>query len=157
MKFLPTEALLIKGKGESDTSKINAWDNALLDVNIANLNFVAYTSILPKDVKFRDFRNELTPGQEVKVVISKIFGRKSDILTAGLAYGFTDVCGLIAKFSQKCKENCVDEKLRKMVDEMVRNRKLKIEDMKIETEKMVVKKNFGCVFVAIIFNPNNYR
>lgn len=156
-KFLPKEAWIVKGKGESNTSRTNAWDNALLNSSIGNFNFVKYTSILPKNIKFRDFRKELIPGQEIKIISSVFYGERNDRITAGIGYGFINKCGLVIETGGKYKENELKIKLRNMLEEMAKNRKTKLTNVKIETNVLNVKKKFGCVFVGIIFNPNNYE
>ncbi len=157
MKFLPTEVWIVKGKGESNTSKINTWDRALKDAGIFNHNFVEYTSILPKNVKFRDFRKELIPGQEVKFAIAVEYGNKGERITAGLILGLSDSYGLIGEFAGKFSEIFVRRKLKEIMSEMVKDRKIKIRKTKNTTKSLEVKKNFGCVFVAIIYNPNTYK
>jgi len=148
---------LTKGKGKSDISKLGAWDKTLLNAKIGDCNIVEYTSIFPKNVKFRDFRNELIPGQETKSAFAVCFGKRSELITAGLAYGFTDKCGLITEFAGNYDKNYVKGQLKKQLEEMGKTRNLEIKNIKIETETLEVKQNFGCVMVAMVYNPNTYE
>ncbi len=157
MKFLPTEVWIVSGKGESDTSKINAWDKALLDAGIANHNFIKYSSILPIHIKFRDFRKELIPGQEVNIILAIAYGTKHEIIGSGVSFGKIDKCWLVAELGGYYENNELKMKLQRILKEMANDRKAKIRKAGMKTNSLKIKKNYGCVFVGMIFNSNSYR
>jgi len=78
---LPTRIILTSGIGIGST-KLNAFDNALLNAGIGNFNLLSVSSIIPPKAKIiyltKDNREKLLPeiGSIVPIVYSCVYGEK---------------------------------------------------------------------------------
>lgn len=156
MKFIPTEVWIVTGKGESDTSKMCAFDKALYNAGIGHCNLVLYSSKIPKKIEWMDFRDELTPGQELKVVLSRNDGIEGQKIAAGVGVVKTNDYSLVTEVNGGTKE-VVDEKAKNDLKEMVDIADLELKSIETHVSEMEVKKKYGCVVSLVIYNPNTYR
>jgi pyruvoyl-dependent arginine decarboxylase len=157
MRFIPTDVWAVVGKGESDTSKMCAFDAALYDAEIGICNLVVYSSKMPADVKWRDFREELVPGQELKVILARTHGTKGQKIASGIGIAETDDYPIVTEVDGKSTPEEAEKQIKDELTEMAEIASLKIKSIKTWVSNTEVKKKHGCVLSLIIYNPNNYR
>lgn len=78
------------GKGFSIRSQLNAFGMALVEANIAQANLVVCTSVLTKEISFRDSLDSILPGQIVHIIPAKMTRKQDQLITAGIGIAFTD-------------------------------------------------------------------
>jgi len=152
-----TKFALVKGKGVSKISRMNALDKAMLDAGIGDINMIKVSSVLPSEID----RVEEVPdivGAFRPCVIAKAVGKGKN-LAAGLAYGFRDdnKGGYVAENSQVSKDldfNKFGDRLRKKIKKMGEDRDIELDG--IVTESIELKLNedeFGCALVVLVYLP----
>jgi len=141
---------ITSGKAEGP-SKLNAFDNALLDAGIGDVNLIKVSSILPADSKFAELP-ELKAGDMINCVLAHAASnRKGDIITAVIAAATSNDFGCVVEHSDINKDpDEVKEKAVFMVKEMMKIRGMEIKEIIIETQSHVVE-NEGSVVAAIVY------
>ncbi len=152
-----TTFALVKGKGVSKISKMNALDKAMLDAGIGDINMIKVSSVLPPDIKRVEEVLDLV-GAFRPCVIAKAVGKGKD-LAAGLAYGFREDKrgGYVAENSQVTENLDIDgfeKRLIKKIKKMGEDRDIMLEGIESETIGFEVKENeFGCALVVLVYLP----
>ncbi|MDR0913031.1 MAG: arginine decarboxylase, pyruvoyl-dependent [Methanobrevibacter sp.] len=109
------EIAIVSGKSEGPT-KLNAFDNALRDAGIGDVNLIKVSSMLTGETKIKDLP-KLEAGKMVNCVLSNLESENNgDLIVAVVAIAIGDELG------------CVVENKGINVD---------IEELKLESEKMV--------------------
>lgn len=152
-----TKFALVKGKGKSDISEMNALDNAMLDASIGDINMIKVSSVLPPGIK----RVEGVPdsiGAFRPCVIAKAVG-KGKSLAAGLTYGFRQdrEGGYVAEHSIADDDidlNKFNDKLKAKINTMGEDRNIKLMNIGSETIKIDLKdEEYGCALVVLVYLP----
>jgi arginine decarboxylase len=141
---------ITSGKSEGPT-KLNAFDNALLDAGIGNVNLIPVSSIIPASAKIV----ELPPIKEGKMVNCVLAcehsDQKGDLISAAIAVAISDDFGCVVEHSGLNKD---PEKIKKEAESMVRYmmqvRGLDIREIIIVHESHKVKKE-AVVVVAVVY------
>lgn len=152
-KFLPREFFITTGKGQSDTSEMNAFDNALIKAGIGQCNLVKVSSILPKNCE-EISPVKIEPGTITFVVLSRSNGKKGEKISTGIGYAIMkneQGYGIIAEDCNNKSEEKAREEIQKKLREMASSRKMEIERIRIETESLEVNSEFGCVIAALVY------
>lgn len=141
---------ITSGKSEGP-SKLNAFDNALLDAGIGDVNLIKVSSIIPADSEFVELPF-LKPGDMINCVLAHATSKQEgDIITAVIAVAISDDFGCVVEHSEINKD---PEEVRKhavfMVNEMMKIRNMEIKEIIIE-EKSHVVENQGSVIAAIVY------
>ncbi len=141
---------ITSGKSEGP-SKLNAFDNALLDAGIGDVNLIKVSSIIPADSEFVELPF-LKPGDMINCVLAHATSKQEgDIITAVIAVAISDDFGCVVEHSEINKD---PEEVRKhavfMVNEMMKIRNMEIKEIIIEEESHVVE-NQGSVVAAIVY------
>jgi len=141
---------ITSGKAEGP-SKLNAFDNALLDAGIGNVNLIKVSSIIPANFKFVKLP-KLTPGDMINCVLAhKTSKTKGDLITAAIAIAISDDFGCVAEYSDTNKEpEEVREKAVFMVKEMMMIREMEIKEIIVEEISHTVQKE-GSVVAALVY------
>jgi len=141
---------ITSGKSEGP-SKLNAFDNALLDAGIGDVNLIKVSSIIPADSEFVKLPF-LKPGAMINCVLAHATSnRKGDLIAAVIAVAMSDDFGCVVEHSQINKDpEEVKEHAVFMVKEMMKIRNMEINEIIIE-EKSHVVENEGSVVAAIIY------
>lgn len=144
---------LTKGESEGPT-KLNAFDNALLDAGIGNVNLIPVSSMLPSKVEIIPLP-ELEPGEMTNCVLSHQYSdNPGDEIAAVIAFAQAKEMGCVIETSginKSVKE--LEEEAKFMAEYMIEKRGLKIIDYKsvIQTHKVIDK---ASVVAALIYhNP----
>ncbi|MGF7118681.1 pyruvoyl-dependent arginine decarboxylase [Methanobacterium oryzae] len=141
---------ITSGKAEGP-SKLNAFDNALLDAGIGDVNLIKVSSIIPADSEFVELP-ELKAGDMINCVLAHATSdQKGDVITAVIAVATSDDFGCVVEHSDVNKDpKEVRKKAVFMVKEMMKIRKMQINEIIIEAQSHIVE-NEGSVVAAIVY------
>lgn len=158
---LPNKIILTSGIGIGRT-KLNAFDNALLNAGIGNFNLLKVSSIVPPAAKVfylsTNNREKILPkiGSIVPTVYSSVFSKKvGEKITVALAItipkNYKDCNGLIFEFSGKNITKKEAEKFcREMSREACESRRIEIEKILFISEDYIVRKKITCAIAAAL-------
>lgn len=147
---------LTKGASEGPT-KLNAFDNALLEAKIGNVNLIPVSSMLPPNTQVIEMP-ELEPGEMTNCVLSHIYSdNPGDEITAIIAFCQAKEMGCVveAKGINRSQKELKDE-AKFMAHYMMEKRGLEIIDYKeiIQTHTVVEK---ASVVAALVYhNPKRH-
>lgn len=141
---------ITSGEAEGPT-KLNAFDNALLDAGIGDVNLIKVSSIIPADAEMVELP-KIPAGEMVNTVLSYVSSdQEGDDLCAVIAVALSDDLGCVVEHSgvnqdpEKVKGEAVD-----MVKYMMRIRGKKINDLMIECQQHHVK-SLGAAVAAVVY------
>ncbi|MCY0881884.1 MAG: arginine decarboxylase, pyruvoyl-dependent [Firmicutes bacterium] len=145
----PKKFTLLSGHAEGP-SRLNAFDGALLDAGIGNVNLLKVSSILPpRAVEVAHL--EIIPGQLLPTaygtITSEVPGEKIAAAVA-IAIGSVDEYGVIMEFSGRCGQ----EEAAAIVEEMARaafaQRNRSVARVAVHAVEHTVDR-IGCAFAAV--------
>lgn len=141
---------ITSGKAEGPT-KLNAFDNALLDAGIGDVNLIKVSSIIPTGAEIVELP-QFPAGKMVNTVLSYVSSsREGDQLCAVIAVAISDELGCVVEHGginqdpEKVKGEALD-----MVNSMMRIRGLEIKDIIIKCQEHRVK-NQGAAIAAVVY------
>lgn len=141
---------ITSGKAEGPT-KLNAFDNALLDAGIGDVNLIKVSSIIPTGAEIVELP-QFPAGKMVNTVLSYVSSsREGDQLCAVIAVAISDELGCVVEHGginqdpEKVKGEALD-----MVNSMMRIRGLEIKDIIIKCQEHQVK-NQGAAIAALVY------
>jgi arginine decarboxylase len=141
---------ITSGKSEGP-SKLNAFDNSLLDAGIGDVNLIKVSSIIPADSEFVKLPT-LKKGDMINCVLAHTSSdKKGDKITAAIAVAISDDFGCVAESSGVNKESYeIENNALFMVKEMMKVRNIKIKKIIVEKISHIVQ-NQGSVVAAVIY------
>ncbi|MCG2828845.1 pyruvoyl-dependent arginine decarboxylase [Methanothermobacter sp. K4] len=141
---------ITSGSSEGPTS-LNAFDNALLEAGIGDVNLIKVSSILPHGTEIVELP-ALEPGSMVNCVLSyKISDTPGDLISAAIAAATSDEFGCVVENSAvNRKPEDVREEAISMVRYMMSVRGLEINELIVEETNHVVEK-CGAAVSALIY------
>lgn len=141
---------ITSGKAEGPT-KLNAFDNALLDAGIGDVNLIKVSSIIPTGAEIVELP-QFPAGKMVNTVLSYVSSsREGDQLCAVIAVAISDELGCVVEHGginqdpEKVKGEALD-----MVNSMMQIRGLEIKDIIIKCQEHQVK-NQGAAIAAVVY------
>ncbi|MDI3280259.1 MAG: arginine decarboxylase, pyruvoyl-dependent [Bacillota bacterium] len=145
---VPTKFTLCAGSAEGVT-RLNAFDNALREAGIANLNLLKVTSILPPGCRYEE-KLSIAPGSLTPTAYGSI---TCDVpgtrIAAAVAVGLSeDSFGVIMEFAGECSRQEAEERVARMAEEAFRQRGMKMARLMTRGTELVVEK-IGCAFAAV--------
>lgn len=148
--MLPTPTrYFVTAAAAEGSSRLNAFDNALLSARIGNVNLVRLSSILPPGAMY-DSDLQLPPGALVPTaygaIISDVPGEQ--IAAAVGVIISADSVGVIMEYGGKCSREEAYEVVSKMLDEAFARRGLTAVDKKIAAVEHRVDR-VGCCLAAV--------
>jgi len=149
---LPKAVSLVAGAGEGMT-ELNAFDRALLDAGVANLNFIKVSSIMPAEARIVPLPR-LTPGMLVPAVFSSIVGHTpGERIAAALAVGTSRGShGVIMEYSHTGTAENAETIVRHMVAEAFQMRGLQLAEVAVAVREHLVE-HTGCVVALALLWP----
>lgn len=149
MWTLPRAVTAVAGAGEGMTD-LNAFDHALMDAGIANLNFIRVTSIFPQGASIVPLR-PFTPGMLMPAVYARISRHTpGERIAAAVGIGIsTEGYGVIMEYSHTGTAETADEIVRRMVQEAMATRGLQVTEVVVAARDHVVQR-MGCVVAAVL-------
>lgn len=152
MWTLPRAVTAVAGAGEGSTD-LNAFDRALADAGIANLNFIRVTSIFPQGARMVPMR-PFVPGMLMPAVYARITRHTpGERIAAAVAVGISEEgYGVIMEHSHTGSAENADHIVRRMVDEAMVTRGLHTTEVVVVAREHVVERT-GCVVAAVLLWP----
>jgi len=168
IKMISRYYFVVSGSALSPVSPLNAFDGALKEAGIHNLNFVEVSSILPKGVTHLELNREevaslFEPGEVVFAVQARGTGREGEYVSAGLMWGEgVETNGFVVEhqsptttseieaYTEEAKKELTDM-LRSKFQEMARIRGFKTKAPKFTTAEIYVPKGmYGCALTFLV-------
>ena len=151
--LIPSQYFVTSGKAISAVSDLNAFDLALSEAGIEELNLVAVSSVIPPEAEMVDYRR-IPMGAVTHCVLAQMRGCGGDVISAGIAYtkrkdGYG---GYVAEGHNFGDGESLKEGLRAKIREMERIRGVELEDPEIVVEEMRVPEgSYGCCLASLVF------
>ena len=147
---------IVSGKDEGPT-KLNAFDNALSDAGIGDVNLIKVSSMLGKNTEIVDLP-ALRPGAMVNCVLSEVtsdvFG---EMITAVVAVAIGDELGCVVETSGKDKDpEDLKNEAKDMVEYMMDRRGVEIRNLIVESSTMTVSE-IGSVVSAVVYVTDDIK
>ncbi|MGZ4857425.1 MAG: pyruvoyl-dependent arginine decarboxylase [Methanobacteriaceae archaeon] len=141
---------LTAGKSEGPT-RLNAFDSALLDAGIGNVNLIPVSSIIPAYAKIVELP-QIKEGAMVNCVLAQTYSDKADdLITAVVAVATSEDFGCVVEHSGINRGPYdVRREAETMVRYMMQVRDLEIREIIIEDESHKIKEQ-GVVIAAVVF------
>jgi len=141
---------IVSGKAEGPT-KLNSFDNALLDAGIGNVNLIKVSSMLERNTVVMNLP-KLTPGSMINCVLSCVSSdKKGDLISASVAIAIGENLGCVIENSQINRD---PEEVRKesiaMVKYMMEVREETIHELIVEEINHTVE-NIGTVVASVVY------
>lgn len=148
---LPKAITLVAGAGEGRT-ELNAFDRALMDAGIANLNFIRVTSIVPPGARIVPLPR-LFPGMLTPAVYAQIIGHTpGERIAAALGVGVCrDQYGVIMEHSHTGTAENAEAIVRRMVEESFAQRDLRLDEVHVAVREHLVERVGCAVAVALLW------
>lgn len=142
---------ITSGKAEGPT-KLNAFDNALLDAGIGDVNLIKVSSIIPAGAELVELP-QFPAGKMVNTVLSYVSSdQEGDLICAAIAVAIADELGCVVEHSGINKDpQRIKEEAESMVKYMMRVRGLEVKDIIVKCQEYRVKKKQGAAIVALIY------
>jgi arginine decarboxylase len=149
---LPRAVTAVAGAGEGATD-LNAFDKALMDAGITNLNLIRVTSVFPQGAKIVPMR-PFAPGMLMPSVYAKISRHTpGERIAAAVGIGIGEPgYGVIMEYSHTGTAENAEEIVRRMVVEGMQMRGIKTREVVVAAKDHVVDR-MGCVVAAVLFWP----
>jgi arginine decarboxylase len=149
---VPKAVSIAAGAGEGPTD-LNAFDRALMDAGIADLNFLRVTSVFPQGARVVSMR-PYTPGMLMPAVYARISRHTpGERIAAAIGIGIGEEgYGVIMEFSHTGTAENADAIVRSMVEEAFRMRGLRLKETVVAAKEHIVQRT-GCVVAAVLFWP----
>lgn len=147
----PKRFFRVKGNAEG-FSKLNSFDNALIDSGIGNMNLIKISSIIPPDCKPARFI-KIREGSFIPVAYASITSDMTgEYIAAGVAAAvpaLSNTAGVIMEYSSRGRKHDIDSIVRSMAVEAMKVRG--INDYKILSASVEHRvKHIGTAFAAVV-------
>ncbi len=145
----PNVLWLASGRGEGNT-EINAFDHALLDAGIGNLNLVRVSSVVPAGAQLTDQPLEITAGSLVPVVYSSMHsGTMGERICSAVGIGLSlDSHGMIFEHSANSAD-VAERTVRQMIEDAFGRRGLSLARTIVRSAEHQVER-LGCTVAAAV-------
>lgn len=146
----PKAASIVAGSGEGRT-ELTAFDHALMNAGIANLNFLRVTSILPAGTAII-LVPPFVPGLLTPCVYARITSHTpGERIAAAVGVGVSrEHYGVIMEFSHRGTGDNAEVIVRGMVEEALGLRGLPVDEILVGVTDHVVQR-VGCAVAAVVF------
>lgn len=151
--LIPNRYFVTSGRAMSKVSELNAFDLALYEAGIEELNLVAVSSIIPPGAEMVE-PCEIPMGAITHCVLAQMRGREGDTIAAGIAFAkrVDGKGGYVVEGHHFGDGESMEIELRAKIGEMERIRDTELEDPTIVIEEMKVPKGaYGCCLASLVF------
>lgn len=152
MLALPCKFTLVSGRGEGGTP-LNAFDAALIDAGIGDLNLLRVSSILPPSAR-SCAELEIPPGSLTPVAYGYITSEQPGQVIAaaiGVGIGSPDGHGVIMEFEGYCTRSEAETRVGEMVVEGFARRGLTLRDVQVLGIEHRVEKAGSVIAAAVLW------
>ena len=141
---------IVSGKDEGPT-KLNAFDNALSDAGIGDVNLIKVSSMLGENTEIEDLP-KLKPGSMVNCVLSEITSdNPGDTITATIAVAIGKKLGCVVETNGiNKKQDELIEEAKYMVTYMMEKREVEIKQLIVEKATTTVKE-IASVVASVVY------
>ena len=150
----PTRVHLAASAAEGITP-LNAFDNALMKIGLADYNLVKVTSVFPPGARLVD-EVDLPEGSLVPCVYTSLTGReKGERIGAAIGLGMPGdprLPGVVMEFSGRCSAGEAQEETKRMVIDAMYRRHTEKYEMKFAAVEHEVE-SCGCVVSILLLLP----
>ncbi|MCC6003508.1 MAG: pyruvoyl-dependent arginine decarboxylase [Thermofilum sp.] len=154
--ILPRKYFVTKGKGLSRTSPLMAFNNALREAGIHQLNLVPVSSILPPDVEEEPPRR-LPAGGIAFLVMSEKRVRGPATISVGISWARGRPHGYVIEFHSGNSYYDAKNNLAQMWEEIKLRDSLEMEEPRYLIEELHVPDDmYGSVVVALVFSEYEF-
>ena len=145
----PNRLWLAAGAAEG-TTELNAFDNALLDGGIGNLNLIKVSSVVPQGADFLEVPPAIAPGSLVPCVYSVMHSDTAgETICAALGIGIgRESHGMIFEYHANSRE-VAERVVTGMVEEGFARRGLPLERVTVTLAEHRVER-LGCAVAAVV-------
>jgi arginine decarboxylase len=145
---LPKAYKVVSGSSEGE-SILTAFDKALLQAGVGNINLIRVTSILPPGAVYKP-EMEIPPGSLVPTAFASIVSDEpGKTISAAVGVGIAEnSCGVIMEHSGYITKEEAEEKIRSMIREAFQARRLELKEMIISATQHTVER-IGCALAAV--------
>ncbi len=145
---------IVSGSDEGPT-KLNAFDNALSDAGIGDVNLIKVSSMLAGNVEINELP-KLKAGAMVNCVLSEITSDVSgDEITAVIAVAIGEELGCVVETTGKNKDaDDLIEEAKMMVEYMMEKRGVEIKELIVEYSTATVSKIASVVASVVYLNDD---
>ena len=145
---------IVSGSDEGPT-KLNAFDNALSDAGIGDVNLIKVSSMLAGNVEINELP-KLKAGAMVNCVLSEITSDVSgDEITAVIAVAIGEELGCVVETTGKNKDaDDLIEEAKMMVEYMMEKRGVEIKELIVEHSTATVSKIASVVASVVYLNDD---
>ncbi len=150
---LPKAATLAAGHGEGG-SEINAFDRALQNAGVADMNFLRVTSIFPRGARLIE-----VPPYPAGLLMPAVFARvtstrQGDRISAAIGIGISrDSHGVIMEHAGALSRADAERAVRRMVAEAFENRRLTLDEVLVAAAEHTVERA-GCAVAVVLLWPH---
>jgi arginine decarboxylase len=141
---------IVSGKDEGPT-KLNAFDNALIDAGIGDVNLIKVSSMLSGNTEIKDLP-KLKAGSMINCVLSEVTSdNPCDEITAAVAVAIGDELGcVVEKQGINKKPEEVIREAKSMVTYMMEKRDVEIKNLIVEKATTTVKE-IASVVASVVY------
>jgi arginine decarboxylase len=156
--MVPENFFIVRGSGISQISTVNAFDTALIDAGLDNVNIIPVSSIISPNAR-QIASKRFDTGSMVYTVLSKNKGTTGDKISTGLIWGWAENkvqrTGLVVTAQQNFIDNKILEiVLKQKINEMAFKRNMVMKSFNVEIESLEITANhYGCVIVVFVYSP----
>ncbi len=150
---LPKAYKVVAGSSEGESS-LTAFDKALLQAGVGNINIIRVTSILPPGALYKPDL-DIPPGSLVPTAYASIISDEPGrVIAAAVGVGIAESAepggsyGVIMEHSGYKSKEDAEEIIRQLIEEAFQARGLKLAEIKIAAAEHRVEK-FGCALAAV--------
>ena len=145
---------IVSGSDEGPT-KLNAFDNALSDAGIGDVNLIKVSSMLAGNVEINELP-KLKAGAMVNCVLSEVTSDVSgDEITAVIAVAIGEELGCVVETTGKNKDaDDLIEEAKMMVEYMMEKRGVEIKELIVEYSTATVSKIASVVASVVYLNDD---
>lgn len=141
---------IVSGKAEGP-SKLNAFDNALTEAGIGDVNLIKVSSMLGPNTELLPLP-QLKPGAMVNCVLSEVTSdKKGNNISACVAVAIGQRLGCVVETTGiNTEEEKIQSEAIEMVKYMMSKREVEIEDLIVESITHTVE-NKGSVVASVVY------
>ena len=144
------ESFIIRAVAAEANHALTAFDAALLQAGLGNINLVRLSSILPPGCKEKENGMQIPPGSFVPTAYGAASSeKKGELIAAAVGIGFSaDTFGVIMEHAGNCSAEQARFKVEAMIREAFANRSLDLKGIRVESVEHRVEKA-GAVIAAV--------
>jgi len=154
-KMIPRGFFVTSGKAYSHISHLNAFDQALINAEIAQCNLVPVSSIIPEGCVQKEIKH-IPIGAITYTVIARMDGIEGENIGSAISWIVekSNGWGIVAETHGYMKETALLEIAEWKIKEMAKIREIEIGKINYVYETLEVPMdNYGCVIAALVFLP----